>query len=58
MSYSHRQLLKTMFEFEIRNYIDIKIQKHLDKEVLIESQELANLLLVKQYIESRINDLK
>lgn len=58
MSYSHRQLLKTMFEFEIRNYIDIKIQKHLDKEVLIESQELANLLLVKQYIEARINDLK
>lgn len=58
MSYSHKQLLKTMFEFELRNNIDIKVQRHLNKEVLIEAKDLANLLVVKQYIETRINDLK
>ena len=58
MSYSHNQLLKTMFEFEVRNYLDVKINDHIEKKVLIDSKDLANMLVVKQYIESRIEQLK
>lgn len=60
MSFSHRQLLKTMFEYELRNHVEVEIQKLLEKKPLSlsESRDFANILIVKEYIESRVDQLK
>lgn len=58
MSYSHRQLLKTMFEFELRNNLDIKVNRHLSGENKLDPKELSNIVIAREYIQKRIEELK
>ena len=52
--------LKSAFDFEIRNRIDIHINRlnELDELSEEESDELENLELVREYLLKRIGELK
>lgn len=57
ISYSHSQLLKSMLEYEIRNFIEPTIQEINAKKVRMESADFAELMTAKDYIEKRIKQL-
>lgn len=57
ISYSHSQLLKSMLEYEIRNYIEPAIQNVTSKKMRMESADFAELITAKDYIEKRIKQL-
>ena len=51
-SYSHNQLLKTMFEFELRNNLDLQLA-----QAGKNYEETKNLQIAKDYITGRIKQL-
>lgn len=55
ISESHRQMLRTMLQFEIDNYINPRIKEI--KERNIARNDEAYLLAAKQYLETRVKAL-
>lgn len=55
ISESHRQMLRTMLQFEIDNYINPKLNEI--KQRGIARNEEACLVAAKQYLENRVGDL-
>lgn len=59
ISDSHRQLLVTMLNYEILNFLDPAIEKaHHDAMEDFTVRELDKLLTVKRYMQERIDLLK
>ena len=57
ISYSHSQLLKSMLEYEIQNFIEPTILEVKNRKSKMESADFAELITVKDYIEKRIKQL-
>lgn len=56
ISDTHRQLLRTMLQFEIDNYINPKI-KEIQERKMARNDEVY-LLSARQYLEARVEALK
>lgn len=52
--------LRTAFDYEMRNYIELRIAQLKSETDSTQEQlsELANLVLVKEYFENRMNQLR
>lgn len=57
ISYSHSQLLKSMLEYEIQNFIEPTILEVKNRKSKMESADFAELITAKDYIEKRIKQL-
>lgn len=59
ISESHKQLLVTMLNYEILNFLDPAIERaHSDASEDFTFRELDKLLTVKRYMQERISSLK
>jgi hypothetical protein len=61
ISESHRQLLMTMLDFELKNHIDIvlmKFNQEAEEHPFSNIREQDHYMQVKRYFEDRIKDLK
>lgn len=55
ISESHRQMLRTMLQFEIDNYINPKIKEIQERKIA--RNEEAYLLTAREYLETRVKAL-
>lgn len=55
ISESHKQLLATMMDYEIMNFLDPAINR---AQVNYSDREYARLLVVKEYLQQRISIYK
>lgn len=61
ISESHRQLLMTMLDYELKNHIEItlmKFDKQAEEEPFSNIREQDHYQQVKRYFEDRIQELK
>lgn len=55
ISESHRQMLRTMLQYELDNYVKPKIMEITERRIARDDE--ACLITAKQYLESRIEAL-
>lgn len=61
LSESHRQLLITMMDYELRNHIDLvlrEFERAAEKDPFSNIRETDKYLQIKRYFEERIKELK